>query len=201
MKSTSSFFILTVIAALFALGSCKNRTNTADNTEKQIAERIQNLDVVAFANLYCKTTDLDKARIFLGKTTDSLFTVMKDVENNYAKVYANSKYENSLEFYMWTDKDGAKVLGVYLLETAEKGVQKSLQFYTYDARLNMAVPYKRLNEIFTDYLMSIRKKIKEFALKIPTSPENENIYFEYWDKQKNHHEIVFVWDGKTFKVE
>ncbi|MBO6223114.1 MAG: hypothetical protein J6N56_04990 [Bacteroidales bacterium] len=62
-----------------------------------------NIDVVYLAGLYCKV--MDKARIFLGKETNNLFAVKKDVENNYASVYAQTQYENSLNFYMWTDKD------------------------------------------------------------------------------------------------
>ena len=161
------------------------------------------IDVVYLANLYCKTTDLDKARIFLGKVTDSLFTVEKDVENNYAAVYAQAQYENSLKFYMWTDKDGEKILGVNLTESGERGHNKrSLQFFTYDARLNLVVPCKRLNEVITNKVMSMRRNLSLFVFRIPTGPEDENITMGYWEKKnkEKYNELVFVWDGHTFNV-
>ncbi|MBR5074719.1 MAG: hypothetical protein IKX26_05770 [Bacteroidales bacterium] len=201
MKSISSFLILTAVAAVSALASCKNRTDTTDNSEKQMAEKIKNPDVVAFANLYCKTTDLDKARIFQGKDSSSLFTIKTDVENNYAKVYSINQEDNYLEFYMWIDKNGEKILGVNLVEVTAKGTTKSLQFFTFDSRLKMAVPCKRLNEIITNKMMSIRKGLAKFILRIPTGPENENITLQYWDRKDNYTELVFVWDGYTFKIQ
>ena len=133
--------------------------------------------------------------------TDSRFTVRKDIENNYAAVSAKSGDQTTLDFYMWTDRDGEKILGVNVTECGERGHnRRSLQFFTYDSRLNLAVPCKRLNEIITNKMLSMRRSFSSFILKIPTSPENENITLQYYDKQKKYHELVFVWDGKTFNV-
>ena len=202
---------MAAIAAVFSLSSCKNNKGNQEvtpavkpeeKTGTQATPQAKDLDVVAFADLFCKTSDMDKARIFLGKDTNSLFTVRKDIENNYAAVSAKSGDQNTLEFYMWIDRDGERILGVNLTECGERGHNKrSLQFFTYDARLNMAVPCKRLNEIITNKMLSLRRSFSSFILRIPASPENENITLQYYDKQKNYHELVFVWDGKTFNVE
>ncbi|MBR5398797.1 MAG: hypothetical protein IK103_03285 [Bacteroidales bacterium] len=192
--------------ATLALASCKNRTNNKDVEEPVQSQatampKANDLDVVSFAKYYCKTTDLDKARIFQGKDSSSLFTIKTDVENNYAIIYANDSEENYLEFYMWIDKNGEKILGVNLVEVTAKGTTKSLQFFTFDSRLKMAVPCKRLNEIITNKMMSIRKGLAKFILRIPTGPENENITLQYWDRKDNYTELVFVWDGYTFKIQ
>ena len=205
--------ILIFAASAICLASCKNSKATApkqEQTAPQTASEAQvqpadpaEVDVVYLANLYCKTEDMDKARIFLGKASDPLFEVQKDVENNYASVYARTQYQNSLEFYMWTDKDGTKILGVNLTEEGEKGHnRKSLAFYTYEARLDMVVPCKRLNEIITNKLLSMRREISAFVLRIPKSPEDENITFGYWEKKDKdkYNELVFKWDGHTFNI-
>lgn len=203
-----------IIATLLCISSCRNNTGSAgkdenknlEGTEKAESKKAEpaeekSIDVVYFANLYCKTSDLDLARIFLGKDTSSLFTVKKDIENNYASVYATSGDQNSLEFYMWTDKDGEKILGVNLTQVGEKGKNRRfLHFFTHDARLNLVVPCKRINEIITNQVMSMRKNIAKFFLITPTSPENENITLKYWDRKGNYNEFVFVWDGKQFNV-
>ena len=211
MRAIKALGMVAAIAAVFSLSTCKNNKGNQEitpavkpegNTETQVAPQDKNLDVVAFANLFCKTSDMDKARIFLGKDTNSLFTVRKDIENKYAAVSAKSGDQNTLEFYMWTDRDGEKILGVNVTECGERGHnRRSLQFFTYDSKLNLAVPCKRLNEIITNKMLSMRRSFSSFILKIPTSPENENITLQYYDKQKKYHELVFVWDGKTFNVE
>ena len=211
MKLTKVLLMMAGVASAVSLISCKNSNtrqeitpadNSVNKTEIQATPQDKNLDVVAFANLYCKTTDLDKAKLFLGKDNDPMFTIRKDVENNYASVSANRGDQNTLEFYMWIDRDGEKILGVNLTESGEKGHNKrSLAFFTYDARLNMVVPCKRLNEVFTNKMMSMRRTFSSFVLRIPTSQENQNITLQYYDKQKKYHELVFVWDGKTFNVE
>ena len=225
MKARIAITITAATLLSVLLFSCKNNGSGTDgnpaaqDSEGKLAEAAMespegkaesqdpgtqgNIDVVYLAGLYCKVTDMDKARIFLGKETNNLFAVKKDVENNYASVYAQTQYENSLNFYMWTDKDGTKVLGVNLVEIGEKGRnKKSLQFFTYDAKLNMAVPCKRLNEIVTNKIMSIRHSISSFVFRIPTSPEDENITLGYWEKKDKdkYHEIVFEWDGHTFNI-
>ena len=210
MRAIKVLGMVAAIAAVFSLSACKNNKGTqvvvptekaGEKTESQATSPAKDLDVVAFATLYCKTSDLDLARIFLGKDTSSLFTVKKDIENNYASVYATSGDQNSLEFYMWTDKDGEKILGVNLTQVGEKGKNRRfLHFFTHDARLNLVVPCKRINEIITNQVMSMRKNIAKFFLITPTSPENENITLKYWDRKGNYNEFVFVWDGKQFNV-
>ena len=211
MRSVKALWMVAALAAVFSLWSCKNNNsgNPADpsikvnDTKETKAVQEVKIDVVYLANLYCKTEDMDKARIFLGKASDPLFEVQKNVENNYASVYARTQYQNSLEFYMWTDKDGTKILGVNLTEEGEKGHnRKSLAFYTYEARLDMVVPCKRLNEIITNKLLSLRREISAFVLRIPKSPEDENITFGYWEKKDKdkYNELVFKWDGHTFNI-
>ncbi|MBO7561533.1 MAG: hypothetical protein J6T04_01450 [Bacteroidales bacterium] len=216
MEKRIAIIMAAVAATLLCLGSCKNNSGSEgkeenknpegkEKAEGKIAEASEEkvIDVVYLANLYCKTEDMDKARIFLGKATNPLFEVQKDVENNYASVYARTQYQNSLEFYMWTDKDGTKILGVNLTEEGEKGHnRKSLAFYTYEARLDMVVPCKRLNEIITNKLLSMRREISAFVLRIPKSPEDENITFGYWEKKDKdkYNELVFKWDGHTFNI-
>ena len=94
MRSVKALWMVAALAAVFSLWSCKNNNSgnpadpsikVNDSKETKAVQEVK-IDVVYLANLYCKTTDLDKARIFLGKVTDSLFTVEKDVENNYAAV-------------------------------------------------------------------------------------------------------------------
>lgn len=211
MRSVKALWMVAALAAVFSLWSCKNNNSgnpadpsikVNDSKETKAVQEVK-IDVVYLANLYCKTTDLDKARIFLGKVTDSLFTVEKDVENNYAAVYAQAQYENSLKFYMWTDKDGEKILGVNLTESGERGHNKrSLQFFTYDANVDLVVPCKRLNEVITNKVMSMRRNLSLFVFRIPTSPEDENITMGYWEKKnkEKYNELVFVWDGHTFNV-
>lgn len=210
------FSIAILAAAVICLSSCKNGktvNNEAETTQapKQEQAAPQSkaevqapaVDVVFLANLYCKTTDLDKARVFQGKDTNPLFTIRKDVENNYAAVYANTQYQNSLEFYLWTDKDGAKILGVNLTEEGEKGHnRRSLGFYTYDSRLNMVVACKGLNELFSNKMLSLRRNISKFIIKLPTSPKNEDITLCYWEKKdkEKYNELVFKWDGHTFNL-
>ena len=205
------------VAASISLASCKNNNSGGtvnegnENKEKQVSasndnaetKSIENIDVVHLANLYCKVTDMDKCRLFLGKETNPLFTVQKDVENNYASVYARAQYQNSLEFYMWTDKDGTKILGVNLTELGERGHnKKSFQFFTYDSKLDMVVPSKRLNEIITNKMLSLRHSISSFIIRIPTSPQDENITVGYWEKKdkEKYHELIFKWDGHTFNI-
>ena len=212
MKFSIAITIFAATAVSLCLASCKNNNkdnggNRGKDSETNQTSTVNNtaeaktIDVEYLANLYCKVTDLDKCRLFLGKDTNSLFAVQKDVENNYASVYARTQYQNTLEFYMWTDSDGEKILGVNVTECGEKGHnRRSLQFFTYDSKLNLAVPCKRLNEIITNKMLSMRRSFSSFILKIPTSPENENIILQYYDKQKKYHELVFVWDGKQFNV-
>lgn len=214
MKFSIAITIFAATAVSLCLASCKNNNkdnggNRGKDSETNQTSTVNNtaeaktIDVEYLANLYCKVTDLDKCRLFLGKDTNSLFAVQKDVENNYASVYARTQYQNSLEFYMWTDKDGTKILGVNLTETGEKGQnKKSLAFYTYDNKLDMVVPCKRLNEIVTNKLMSMRHNISSFVLRIPKSPEDENITFGYWEKKdkEKYNELIFKWDGHTFNI-
>ena len=133
MKLTKVLLMMAGVASAVSLISCKNSNtrqeitpadNSVNKTEIQATPQDKNLDVVAFANLYCKTTDLDKAKLFLGKDNDPMFTIRKDVENNYASVSANRGDQNTLEFYMWIDRDGEKILGVNLTESGEKGHNK-----------------------------------------------------------------------------
>ena len=214
-SSMKTIIAIMTIAATVCVAACKNSSTSGkqnggkDNPQPSVLIAEANtpepktIDVVYMANLYCKVTDMDKASIFLGKKTDSLFTVEKDVENNYAAVYAQTQYENSLKFYMWTDKDGEKILGVNLTESGERGHNKrSLQFFTYDANVDLVVPCKRLNEVITNKVMSMRRNLSLFVFRIPTSPEDENITMGYWEKKdkEKYKELVFVWDGHTFNV-
>ena len=64
------------------------------------------------------------------------------------------------------------------------------------------VPCKRLNEVITNKVMSMRRNLSLFVFRIPTSPEDENITMGYWEKKnkEKYNELVFVWDGHTFNV-
>ena len=200
MKTVNVFLAIAAVAAAFSISSCKNSSsgNTSQDNSSKTDIASKTIDVEHFANLYCKTVNSKTAKVFLGKETDSLFTVKKDIQNNYAKIYASTPYENSLEFYMWTDKNGEKILGVFIIETSKTGQSKSLQFFTDDSKLNMAVPCKRLNEIIMNKMMSVRRGMSTFLFKMPTSPDNENITLQYRDRKDNCSEYVFVWDGHTF---
>ena len=205
------FSIAIMAAAVICLSSCKNgKTGNQNENATQAPKQEQSLsqvkpeevDVVFLANLYCKTTPLHMAKVFRGTVTDNAYTVRKDVENNYAKVYANTNEDNYLEFYMWTDIDGSKILGINLKEQNQKEGQQSLQFFTYDSRLNLAVPVKRLNEIVTNKMMSLRRGIYKFIFRLPTSPENEDITLGYWERKdkEKYNELVFKWDGHSFII-
>ena len=214
--------VLTIAATSLLTLACKNGNsgnqekpeiqsdNVRQTEEVQANSATKNVgnaekvDVVFLANLYCKVTDTDKARAFLNNENNNAFTVNKDSKNNYACVTANTDNVDKLEFYMWTDKDGINYLGINLTETGERGQnKKSLQFFTYDGRLNMVVPCKRLNEVITNGIMSRRSQISSFTLKIPTSPENEDIVLSYRSRKDKTvtKELIFKWDGHTFNIE
>jgi len=210
MKRTISILTLVSVAAMLTFASCKNSEKKPDQTEQQKKEAVQKeqseqteqktVDVAYLANLYCALSDEYKAKVFRGTVVDENYSITKNVENNFIDIYANNQQNNSMQFYMWTDKDGTKILGVNFIEMSEKISKKFLNFFTYDSYRNMLQPCKRLNEVITTSVMELRNPTfnRTFTLRTPTSPQNENITLEYFDKEEKYHEVVFKWDGHTF---
>ena len=129
MKRIIAMTSVALMVSALCLSSCKNgkgetgngndNANQTENTQTaQPEQEVQDeriVDVEYLANLYCKNSDEEMAKVFIGEIQDDFFVVNKDKENNFAQVYTRSQYDSNLQFYVWTAEDDTKVLGAFSL--------------------------------------------------------------------------------------
>lgn len=211
MKRIIAMTSVALMVSALCLSSCKNgkgetgngndNANQTENTQTaQPEQEIQDeriIDVEYLANLYCKNSDEEMAKVFIGEIQDDFFVVNKDKENNFAQVYTRSQYDSNLQFYVWTAEDDTKILGVNIIEVSEDSRRVLLQFFSYNPATDSLVPYEELDTIFSDAISKLGTSL--YMFRIPESPENEDMVLGSWDADENYSEKVFKWDGRTFK--
>lgn len=211
MKRIIAMTSVALMVSALCLSSCKNgkgetgngndNANQTENTQTaQPEQEVQDeriVDVEYLANLYCKNSDEEMAKVFIGEIKDDFFVVNKDKENNFAQVYTRSQYDSNLQFYVWTAEDDTKILGVNIIEVSEDSRRVLLQFFSYNPATDSLVPYEELDTIFSDAISKLGTSL--YMFRIPESPENEDMVLGSWDADENYSEKVFKWDGRTFK--
>ena len=211
MKRIIAMTSVALMVSALCLSSCKNgkgetgngndNANQTENTQTaQPEQEVQDeriVDVEYLANLYCKNSDEEMAKVFIGEIQDDFFVVNKDKENNFAQVYTRSQYDSNLQFYVWTAEDDTKVLGVNIIEVSEDSRRVLLQFFSYNPATDSLVPYEELNSVFSDAISKLGTSL--YVFRIPESPENEDMVLGSWDADENYSEKVFKWDGRAFK--
>ena len=211
MKRIIAMTSVALMVSALCLSSCKNgkgetgngndNANQTENTQTaQPEQEIQDeriVDVEYLANLYCKNSDEEMAKVFIGEIQDDFFVVDKDKENNFAQVYTRSQYDSNLQFYVWTAEDDTKILGVNIIEVSEDSRRVLLQFFSYNPATDSLVPYEELDTVFSDAISKLGTSL--YMFRIPESPENEDMVLGSWDADENYSEKVFKWDGRTFK--
>ncbi len=211
MKRIIAMTSVALMVSALCLSSCKNgkgetgngndNANQTENTQTaQPEQEVQDeriVDVEYLANLYCKNSDEEMAKVFIGEIQDDFFIVDKDKENNFAQVYTRSQYDSNLQFYVWTAEDDTKILGVNIIEVSEDSRRVLLQFFSYNPATDSLVPYEELNSVFSDAISKLGTSL--YMFRIPESPKNEDMVLGSWDADENYSEKVFKWDGRTFK--
>lgn len=211
MKRIIAMTSVALMVSALCLSSCKNgkgetgngndNANQTENTQTaQPEQEVQDeriVDVEYLANLYCKNSDEEMAKVFIGEIQDDFFVVDKDKENNFAQVYTRSQYDSNLQFYVWTAEDDTKILGVNIIEVSEDSRRVLLQFFSYNPATDSLVPYEELDTVFSDAISKLGTSL--YMFRIPESPENEDMVLGSWDADENYSEKVFKWDGRTFK--
>lgn len=211
MKRIIAMTSVALMVSALCLSSCKNgkgetgnsndNANQTENTQTaQPEQEIQDeriVDVEYLANLYCKYSDEEMAKVFIGEIKDDFFIVDKEKENNFAQVYTRSQYDSNLQFYVWTAEDDTKILGVSLIEVSEDSRRVWLQFFSYNPATDSLVPYEELDTVFSDAISKLGTSL--YMFRIPESPENEDMVLGSWDADENYSEKVFKWNGRTFK--
>ena len=211
MKRIIAMTSVALMVSALCLSSCKNgkgetgngndNANQTENTQTaQPEQEVQDeriVDVEYLANLYCKNSDEEMAKVFIGEIKDDFFVVNKDKENNFAQVYTRSQYDSNLQFYVWTAEDDTKILGVNIIEVSEDSRRVLLQFFSYNPATDSLVPYEELDTVFSDAISKLGTSL--YMFRIPESPENEDMVLGSWDADENYSEKVFKWDGRTFK--
>lgn len=211
MKRIIAMTSVALMVSALCLSSCKNgkgetgngndNANQTENTQTaQPEQEVQDeriVDVEYLANLYCKNSDEEMAKVFIGEIQDDFFIVDKDKENNFAQVYTRSQYDSNLQFYVWTAEDDTKILGVNIIEVSEDSRRVLLQFFSYNPATDSLVPYEELNSVFSDAISKLGTSL--YMFRIPESPKNEDMVLGSWDADENYSEKVLKWDGRTFK--
>lgn len=211
MKRIIAMTSVALMVSALCLSSCKNgkgetgngndNANQTENTQTaQPEQEVQDeriVDVEYLANLYCKNSEEEMAKVFIGEIKDDFFVVNKDKENNFAQVYTRSQYDSNLQFYVWTAEDDTKILGVNIIEVSEDSRRVLLQFFSYNPATDSLVPYEELDTVFSDAISKLGTSL--YVFRIPESPENEDMVLGSWDADENYSEKVFKWDGRTFK--